>query len=400
MKKQQLAGLLLLALVSAAGIAWASALPEEKPAGEGGSAAYEKLLDAAPAARMEGQTVSPDGRFEIRAIGKSQLVCSGIAAPEAIQITDRGTGGILWQDEGYLWQSALWSQDSRYLALACAGRTWSKVKIFETGTWTAWDVTLPDGGGIPEYTFLPEDWGAWLPEGEILPESLRLTVGRGGDGEEQTVYRCVPLMDGGALTGVTEEQTAEPLPGTWDFDHDGQPENGEVLTFWSREGGKERRGECHELLIPTAGGLWSCEAAEAHAGWISVFACRLDGQDYLLRYNPAAGQGSYAYIYEIFSLAADGTEIPYRENSVEFDMMFGSTAHDSFEPEKIAAFLTEVHGYLDESTLLMTTNNGEFRTGGSGADFREDMDFWDEACPYDEKLTLAENLDRLRTAER
>ena len=40
----------------------------------------------------------------------------------------------------------------------------------------------------------------------------------------------------------------------------------------------------------------------------------------------------------------------------------------------------------------MTTEGGEFRTGGSGADFREDGFLWDEFCPYDETISLEENL--------
>ena len=56
--------------------------------------------------------------------------------------------------------------------------------------------------------------------------------------------------------------------------------------------------------------------------------------------------------------------------------------------------MEEVHGYLAESTLLLSTDGGAFRTGGSGADFRESdlRVLWDEACPYDASQSLAENL--------
>ena len=48
------------------------------------------------------------------------------------------------------------------------------------------------------------------------------------------------------------------------------------------------------------------------------------------------------------------------------------------------------------SELLLTTEGGVFRTGGSGADFRSDMDFWIDDLPYDGGKTLEENLRNLR----
>ena len=32
--------------------------------------------------------------------------------------------------------------------------------------------------------------------------------------------------------------------------------------------------------------LWSAGAHPSHAGWTSVFACKIDGEDYLLQYEP------------------------------------------------------------------------------------------------------------------
>lgn len=87
-----------------------------------------------------------------------------------------------------------------------------------------------------------------------------------------------------------------------------------------------------------------------------------------------------------------GEEILLHENDVSFDINFGSPAHQSFDTAAIATFLEEIHGYLNESVLLLSTEGGAFRTGGSGAEFREDFRFWDETCPYDESKTLEENL--------
>ena len=144
----------------------------------------------------------------------------------------------------------------------------------------------------------------------------------------------------------------------------------------------------YELRI----GDWMQEAYVAHVGWMSIFALEIDGQDYLLRYTPQMVTGCAYYAYQIFSLDEAGEEVLLKENSVEFDVNFGSDSlHHSFDPAAIAAFLEEVHGYLDDSTLLLSTEGGDFRTGGSGAEFQEDC-FWDWFYPYDEEETLEENL--------
>ena len=385
MKRQQILGLLALLLVSAAVIGTDALGTKRQQTAE--DAAYAELMANTPVAELEGETVSPDGRFEVRTAGKSGHYVSGVVTPEKLKIVDRETGEVKWEDQGWVTQSALWSPESRHLALAYGARTWQAVKIFETDTWTSWDFILPDGTPIPEYTFLPEDWGTWVRK--AVPEEsydLLLTVGWGGDAGEQHTYRCSVLMEKGQLVGNTLEQTIEVLPGSYDFDHDGKSEVTELVTVWEPE--TEGRAAWYELRI----GDWTQEAALAHVGWTSIFALELDGQDYLLRYNPWVGQGYATYDYQIFSLDEAGREVLLKENGVEFDISFGSPHHESFDPSAIASFLEEIHGYLDGSTLLLTTEGGEFTTGGSGADSKENMDFWDEYCPYDESKSLEENL--------
>lgn len=184
-------------------------------------------------------------------------------------------------------------------------------------------------------------------------------------------------------TGQTETQEL----GTWDLDRDGALQmvlledsgTGEVWTLTVRKGEDT---------------LWSETAGTPHMGWNSLLVLRLDGQDCLLRYQPWMGQGCAAYQYSVFVLDENGGEVPLRENSVAFDVNFGSPLHEDFDPAEIAAFLSEVHSLLNASTLLLSTEGGQFRSGGSGANFREDFQFWDEDCPYDEAGTLQENLKR------
>lgn len=395
MQKRQILGLFVLVAVSAA-VVWAARpwLTEQADT-SAEEAAYGELLANTPTAELEGETVSPNGRLEVRTAGRSDLYVSGVVVPEAIQIVDRETGEVKWEDQGYLWQSVSWSPVNNLVALAYGGRTWTAVKVISTAYWTSWDFTLPDGSSIPEYTFLPEDWGEWLDA-----ETLLLTVGRGGDAGEQHTYRCVIHADEDKATGSTMEQTTEILPGNCDFDHDGETETVELVTVLTPENAPAFPAG-YELRLKKQDGtaLWRQEAGLYHAGWVSVFSLELDGQDYLLRYTPSVGQSYYAYGYQLFSLDSTGKEVLLKANGVEFDMMFDSDMHQSYDPAAIAAFLEEVHGYLDDSTLLLTTEGGQFCTGGSGADFRGDLCFVTESAAYDENKSLEENLKALETAD-
>jgi hypothetical protein len=63
-----------------------------------------------------------------------------------------------------------------------------------------------------------------------------------------------------------------------------------------------------------------------------------------------------------------------------------------FNPEEIADFLEKIHGMLDKSTLLLSTEGFDLKVNTNGSEFEEDFKFWDEYCPYNEELTLEENL--------
>ena len=309
-----------------------------------------QVLASVPVARVEGETRSPDGRFQVRAAGASGQYVSGVQPPESIRVVDTETGEILWRDQGWVTQSVLWSPDSRYLAFAYGARPWQAVRVIETGTWTVWDFTLPDGDPIPEYTFLPEDWGAWPEEGCLL-----VTVGRGGDAGERHTYACALIMDRRRLTGASREMVRETLPGTYDFDHDGAPETVERVRYPHPNSAAV---EVTDLYIVNKAGetLWTGFAASAHAGWNSLFVCTLEGEDYLLEYHPTMYQGWCDYTYRLFSLGADGEELALRESAVSFDLNWGSPLGHSFDPEAIAAFMEEVNGLLAQSRLLLTTD--------------------------------------------
>lgn len=178
------------------------------------------------------------------------------------------------------------------------------------------------------------------------------------------------LLTGCGSKAETEEspslkEQAETLPGDYDFDHDGEPDTVEVVTIL----GEEEKPVWYELRI---NGNWVQEAHRAHMGWASIFALELEGQDWLLRYNPYMGQGAGSYLYELFSLDEQGVEQLRQSNHVAFDISFGAPHHSEFDPEAIAAFLEEVHGLMEESTVLISTENLQLTINGRGADFWHD----------------------------
>lgn len=389
---RRLLGILaLLLLLAACGQAGTEPPPEEpeKPVEEE-TESPEEGSSIQPAV-LEGEALSPDGRFLARVEGVNEgITAMGLYPADKVQITDAASGEVLWEGMGFYEQSILWSPESGFAALARSARTGCSITIIETSGWTEWEFTLPDGSPISEYTFLPYDgpWGAWQAEG-----SLDLTIGGGGEWGDQQFYTCAVNIEDGKLKGLVWEELHEPLPGSYDFDHDGEPEIVELITVPANEEPGTAVG-WYELRVRTGDNrlYWGDSFAEAHVGWGSCFACRVEGEDYLLRYLPTMYQGSATYTYELFYLDETGEEQVVREGSVDFDINFGSPMHGDFDPAAVAAFLEEVHGLLEDSELLLTTENGTFRSGGPGADFQDDLSEWADDPLYDEGKSLEENI--------
>lgn len=220
--------LVLALLLAGCGQTEAPAQPVEEeaeaPAGTEGPEEDSSIQTAV----LEGEALSPGGHFLARIEGHRKSVAAmGLYPADKVQITDAESGEVLWEGDGFYEQSILWSPEGGFAALARSARTWCTITVIETEGWTEWDFTLPDGSPIPEYTFLPdsEPWGVWQSEG-----SLDLTIGRGGDGEEKKYYTCAVAVHDGTLKGNVWEERHETLPGSCDFDHDGEPEIVELVT--------------------------------------------------------------------------------------------------------------------------------------------------------------------------
>ena len=266
-------------------------------------------------------------------------------------------------------------------------RGYGYITVIETENWNEWDLMPPEDSNIPKHTFLPDtDWGEWTADNQI-----RLTIGRGGNIGPQTSYRCLLKPEEDELTAGVLEQTTEVLSEEYDFDHDGEHERVELVTIFDSTG--TGRISWLELCVRNQDNdlLWKTEAGTSHVSWNSIFALTIDEKDYLLQYTPYISTGIGGYYYCVFSLD-EAEKIVYDEQLMGFELNFGSPHHHDFDPEHIAAFLTDVHTYLDDSTLLLSTEKGELRIGESGAEFTDDFVFWDDNLPYDESLTLEENL--------
>lgn len=152
------------------------------------------------------------------------------------------------------------------------------------------------------------------------------------------------------ITEVGEPYYLEELPYTVNLDRDRSPDK-LVLRSDKPSGGAYWSLQCRL----GSGERWQGEAAAAHPGWKAFFLCRLDGKDYLLEYVPYTGMGTGGYNYKLFYLE-EGREVVVQENELIFDMNFGMEGERDFDPKAIAAFMDEINGLLEHSTLLLNTD--------------------------------------------
>lgn len=363
MKYKYLLSLLLaLSLTSCA----AQTIPEPTP---------EPEAPAITVAPIEGQALSPDGKWEVLQEGVSEGVTSGGLYPcETVKLVDRDSGEVLWEEGGAYQIHAAWPEGSEFAVIARTARTWTEVTVVSTATGAVCPVRLPGDAAIPEYTFLAEDWLSWSDEDSF---ELRLD---GGDGVQS--YWCSPAEDlaRDTFTVSTVQACYEELPGAYDFTHDGQCEKVEFVTVVGDGDRVDMEGELYplwyELHVSNADGdlLWSGSVHTVHAGWRNLFACTVDGQDYILDYSPYMGQGCAGYSYRLFSLTEQGETVLLKENGVSFDVNFGSPIFSGeYDPAAIGAFMDDVHSYLDgDCTLLVSTQDGDLLMNIPGSDYRGD----------------------------
>lgn len=208
--------------------------------------------------------------------------------------------------------------------------------------------------------------------------------GEGMDGEENADDAD---MEGGADDAESPGiLPAEELPET-DLNRNGIPEK---LLIGETENGDGVRLEVWE------GGekiLWE-DFFHTHGDQKAVFLCRLEGEDYLIRYYPTMYQGFGDYSYTLFMME-DNRETTVQGNEVSFDISFGSPVHDDFDAGAIAAFLEELNGLLADSVLLVNTDSELQRTFEKEGAFRDTL-WWLDREEFgfvrDSSKSIEENL--------
>ena len=361
MEKGRLAGILALAVITAVtvGAEYPRMAAQRQEAAE-----CQTLLETP----VEGNAISPDGRYQLR---QTDAGGDGEAVPsmETVQLVNAGTGEILWEESGDYETSALWSPEGTYVALSQRQRACGSVTVVETETFTSRQVPLPVDVESAEYAWISaEEW--------VDSDTLRIRCRDTREGGEGTLYRWSLCPEGELQAGTFLKETTEILPGNYDFDHDGVPEITELVTVGGPGG---RSVAWYELHI--AGGAGAADApkplfdgtlALQHPGWGSFIAVTMEGEDNFLMFAPVMYQGFADYRYELVSFRADGSADLLDSGGVSFDLSFGRDGHQ-FDAEAIAGFFWKLRGILQNSTVLMSTENGEFQTGIPGLELQNYM---------------------------
>ena len=361
MEKGRLAGILALAVITAVtvGAEYPRMAAQRQEAAE-----CQTLLETP----VEGNAISPDGRYQLR---QTDAGGDGEAVPsmETVQLVNAGTGEILWEESGDYETSALWSPEGTYVALSQRQRACGSVTVVETETFTSRQVPLPVDVESAEYAWISaEEW--------VDSDTLRIRCRDTREGGEGTLYRWSLCPEGELQAGTFLKETTEILPGNYDFDHDGVPEITELVTVGGPGG---RSVAWYELHIASGTGtadaprpLFDGTLALQHPGWGSFIAVTVEGKDNFLMFAPVMYHGFATYWYELISFREDGSADLLDREEVSFDLSFGRDGHQ-FDAEAIAGFFWKLRGILQNSTVLMSTENGEFQTGIPGLELQNYM---------------------------
>ena len=135
-----------------------------------------------------------------------------------------------------------------------------------------------------------------------------------------------------------------------DLDRDGEPEVIRVR--------ETVKGEAYVLEVLKKDGtlLWSEEAGTSHAGWNTLLLYQEGEKDFLIRYHPNLSQGFGSYTCEQFSLAG-GVETPENTWEADFELASGQVTG------KMRAFAVWANEFLEEGTVLISTQDGQLAVG-------------------------------------
>ena len=252
----------------------------------------------------------------------------------------------------------------------------------------------------PALTLAPVDCNKW----EVLESDFFSDVGDGvlALSGQVMAYASRVLADLMREAERTAAAEVTVLPHRPDLNRNGVPE--ELRLYVPASWGTGQQLEIWE----DGRRIYTAEGDEAHMGWNAVFLCTLEGEDYLLQYNPYMGQGAAGYNYALFTLEG-GAEKVVRENELLFEVNFGMPTPDGgvvdpadiFDPDEIADFMEEINGLLAHSVQLLNTDGGLLRTFEKEGRLEDTLWFLNnepEVFSADPQRSLRENLKNYRDA--
>lgn len=121
-----------------------------------------------------------------------------------------------------------------------------------------------------------------------------------------------------------------------------------------------------------------------------VYLCTLDGKDYILRCHASVYPGAYLYNYHIADLEGEFEEVS-QSNWLQFDTSFSAPFHKEFDPQAIAAYVSELNGLLAHSVRL-SARDGEVLAEYPSPEALPWLDSFPDVFTRDPEKSLEENL--------
>lgn len=180
---------------------------------------------------------------------------------------------------------------------------------------------------------------------------------------------------------------------TADLTHDGTAE-----VIWIDASNLSEEGEI-SLYVEDENDsiLYQMTAGVAHVSWNSIYLCTDSENAYLLQYHPYMSNGIAAYSYDLFYLGENGEPISVSSDSVEFNMNFSDDS--SFQPQRIADFVNGVNAYLNQSVVLLSTQDGSvvYSTESSPIRRVEELSWLNNSlAPFEEGDALIQKLEKYK----
>ena len=110
--------------------------------------------------------------------------------------------------------------------------------------------------------------------------------------------------------------------------------------------------------------IWSGHADTIHAGWNGFYLYRNpeNNKAYILNWRPLLYQGNGNFFCQIFSLTDQGKMQVFMEEVFNFDV----DAMSQEKKEQLDAYLARLNSYLENSYLLLNTDEGNVRYSPQG----------------------------------